>query len=504
MRFVAIFLGFCIYVACANPALAEKRVALVIGNSAYMHAPELTNPKNDASDMAVALKALGLEVIEGIDLGKAGLEQKIREFSIALQEADVGVFFYAGHGLQVNGNNYLVPVDAELSTVAALEFEMIRLDAVQRLMENSAKTNILFLDACRNNPLSRNLARAMGTRAAAIGRGLAPAESGVGTLISYSTQPGNVALDGKGRNSPFAGPLAKAIGTAGEDVLSVLTRVRNDVLAATGEKQVPWENHALRARFYFNPAQPPEPAPQVPAFTPPALTASDAAQAWATVQSSENTTVLDAFRKQFGASHPFYDSLAVSRIAAVNEAAESKRKADDAKRAEAAASKKVEDEKKVALLVQADLAKAAAATGKDKLIRDIQRELARVGCGLDVKNGIWDGKSKAAILEFSRHSRIALAVDEPTSMSLNAVMEKKSRVCPLHCGKDQIETNGRCVDEPKPVRVQNEQKERPRPPRPEAARQQAPKAPEGVPLNAFCSSNVVLPSGVMSASACDR
>jgi uncharacterized caspase-like protein len=235
-------------------AQAEKRVALVVGNSAYKHAGTLSNPKNDADDMAAALKALDIEVIKGLDLDKAGLEREVRKFSAALSGADVGIFFYAGHGLQVNGNNYLVPVDAELSSADALEFEMVRLDLVQRIMEGNAKTNILFLDACRNNPLVRNLARALGTRSASIGRGLAAAESGVGTLISFSTQPGNVALDGTGRNSPYTGPLVKRIGRPGDDVLTVLTDVRNEVLAATADKQVPWENHALRARYYFNQA----------------------------------------------------------------------------------------------------------------------------------------------------------------------------------------------------------------------------------------------------------
>src|SRR5437016_6301011 len=162
-------------------AYAEKRVALVIGNSAYKHAGELAKPKNDADDIAAALKALGIEVIKGLDLDKRGMDSTVLQFSKALSGADVGIFFYSGHGLQVNGNNYLVPVDAELSTAAALDFEMVRLDLVQRIMENEVKTDILFLDACRNNPLTRNLARALGTRAPAIGKGLAPAESGVGT-----------------------------------------------------------------------------------------------------------------------------------------------------------------------------------------------------------------------------------------------------------------------------------------------------------------------------------
>jgi formylglycine-generating enzyme required for sulfatase activity len=237
-----------------HTAFAAKRVALVIGNGAYANAPELTNPKNDAEDMAAALKALGFEVIHGTNLDKRTMDRKILEFADALSGAEVGVFHYSGHGLQVAGVNYLVPVDAQLGTPASLDFEAVRLDLVQRTMERETKTNILFLDACRNNPLSRNLARSLGTRSADIGHGLAPVESGAGTLISFSTQPGNVALDGAGRNSPYSGPLVKAIGTPGEDVLSMLTAVRNEVMAATDEKQVPWDNNALRAKFYFHPA----------------------------------------------------------------------------------------------------------------------------------------------------------------------------------------------------------------------------------------------------------
>jgi TPR repeat protein len=253
MRWLYVRIVFVICCLWATAAFAEKRVALVIGNAKYTHAGELANPVNDASDMAAALKNLGFVVVDGYELTKATLEKKIRDFAGQLQGADVGVFFYSGHGLQVSGVNYIVPVDAELTTVEALDFEMVRLDVVQRAMEHTVKTNILFLDACRNNPLTRNLARAMGTRGDQIGRGLAAAESGIGTLISFSTQPGNVALDGAGRNSPYTGPLVKRIATPGEDVLTTLTAVRNEVLAATGDKQVPWENHALRSKFYFSP-----------------------------------------------------------------------------------------------------------------------------------------------------------------------------------------------------------------------------------------------------------
>src|SRR5215472_3013923 len=126
---------------------AEKRVALVIGNSSYRYAGELANPKNDATDVAAALRAHGFQVVAGLDLDKAGLERKIREFAMALQGAQVSVFFYAGHGLQVSGQNYIVPTDAQLTTVAALELEVTRFDAVQRIMESEDRTNILFFDA---------------------------------------------------------------------------------------------------------------------------------------------------------------------------------------------------------------------------------------------------------------------------------------------------------------------------------------------------------------------
>jgi formylglycine-generating enzyme required for sulfatase activity len=246
----------------STAALAERRVALVIGNSAYRHASELTNPRNDAADMAAALKALGFEVVDGIDLDKAGMDGKLREFADRLSGADAALFFYAGHGLQVSGVNYLAPIDARLTTAAALNFEMVRLDLIQQTMEAEAQTNILFLDACRDNPLARNLARAMGTRSGSIGRGLAAAESGIGTLISYSTQPGNVALDGSGRNSPFAAALVARIKTDNDALGDLLIAVRNDVMQATAKKQVPWEHSALTGKFYFRtPSQKPAAAP---------------------------------------------------------------------------------------------------------------------------------------------------------------------------------------------------------------------------------------------------
>jgi uncharacterized caspase-like protein len=182
--------------------------------------------------------------------------------------------FYAGHGLQVAGRNYLVPVDAQLQSERDLDFEAVGLDFILKQMEleREAKTNIVFLDACRDNPLARNLARSMGTRSASIGRGLAQVQTGVGTFIAYSTQPGNVALDGTGRNSPFTTALVKGVREPGRNLTGVMIEVRKEVLAATGGKQVPWDHSALTGDFYFHLASAPGALPK----TAPAMPASEA------------------------------------------------------------------------------------------------------------------------------------------------------------------------------------------------------------------------------------
>ena len=306
LRFCWLWLALAAILANSGPAVAAKRVALVVGNSAYKHTGELTNPRNDAADLATTFKKLGFQVLEGIDLDKTAFDRKVREFAISLQGADIGVFFYAGHGLQVGGQNYLVPVDAELLTAAALDFEMVRLDLLHRTMEREVPTNVVFLDACRNNPLERNLKRAMGTRSVEIGRGLAPVESGIGTLISFSTQPGNVAADGTGRNSPFAAALVRHLSTSNDDLSATLISVRNDVMKETQRRQVPWEHSALTGRLYLGAA----PQATVPIVSQ--LPTSEAERAWALTKDTTNQVVLDAFTVRF--KDTFYADLARARI----------------------------------------------------------------------------------------------------------------------------------------------------------------------------------------------
>jgi tetratricopeptide (TPR) repeat protein len=222
-----------------------RRVALVIGNGRYQHAAQLPNPPNDAADIALALRKLGFDVVEGRDLGKREMEDKIREFGRKLERADLALLFYAGHGMQVAGRNYLVPVDAKLERAGDLSLDTIEVGQILAQMEAEKRVNLVFLDACRDNPLARSFSRSLGTRSTSVGSGLAAIQSAVGTLIAYATQPENVALDGDGRNSPFTAALLKHMATPSLEISALMKRVRADVIAATHEKQVPWDHSSL-------------------------------------------------------------------------------------------------------------------------------------------------------------------------------------------------------------------------------------------------------------------
>jgi len=223
----------------------RRRVALVIGNGDYRSAPRLTNPTNDAADMSAALRKLGFDVVDGENLDRRGMDDAIRTCGTKLDRADLAAFFYAGHGLQVAGKNYLVPIDARLERPGDLALDAVDVGVVLAQMEAEQRVNLIFLDACRDNPLARSLARSLGARSASVGQGLASIQSALGTMIVYATQPDNVALDGEGRNSPFTAALLKHIGDSGIDIATVIRRVRAEVVTATGQKQVPWDHSSL-------------------------------------------------------------------------------------------------------------------------------------------------------------------------------------------------------------------------------------------------------------------
>ena len=229
-----------------------KRVALVMGNSAYEYAPLLPNPKNDAARLKDALERLGFQVIVGLDQGKTAMESTVRAYVRAIRDADVALFFYAGHAMQMGGKNFLIPIDARLEDATAVDFETIELGTILTYMNAPGRLSIALLDACRDNPLARRF-RSLGiSRSAFVGRGLAAPEAGGGNiLIGYATAPGEVALDGDGDNSPFTTALLKHIETPGLEIEIMMKRVKADVYASTRGSQSPWHNSALRREFYF-------------------------------------------------------------------------------------------------------------------------------------------------------------------------------------------------------------------------------------------------------------
>jgi uncharacterized caspase-like protein len=239
-----------------QPAWSSDRVALVIGNGAYVNANALPNPVNDAGDIANALRELGFETIVATNLDKAGFDQRLRDFAHVLRGAKTAVFYYAGHGLQVAGKNYAVPVDARLESAADLTVETVDLDQVLPVMQaHDNRVNLVFLDACRDNPLARNFARSLpATRALSVGSGLSALDAGRGTLIAFATAPNKVALDGQGRNSPFTSALLRHIRTPGLDIAFVMRRVTADVEAQTGGAQIPWVHASLTTDVHSIPA----------------------------------------------------------------------------------------------------------------------------------------------------------------------------------------------------------------------------------------------------------
>jgi len=242
------------------PASAARgvRVALIIGNGAYAHVKALPNPANDARAVARSLRDIGFTVSEGIDLDRAAMQKMTRDFLREAARAQVAVVYYAGHGVQVDGRNYLIPVDVALKPGANMTEAMIDMDTIMAGLDDQVRTNILIFDACRNNPMAQQVASAGTNRGIEGASGLAAPTSlgsgatlGAGTLIAFATAPGQVALDGEGANSPFSAALSRHIGTPGLEVQQMLTRVRAEVVSSTKSKQVPWSNSSLLGEVYL-------------------------------------------------------------------------------------------------------------------------------------------------------------------------------------------------------------------------------------------------------------
>ena len=288
-------------------AHAERRVALVVGNSAYQNVPYLDNPKNDARLMADTLLSLGFTLTGGvaqIDLDKAGFDRAVQNFGNQLVGADVALFYYAGHGVQVRNSNYLIPVRANPTKESDIDFQMVDVALVLRQMEGSGtKLNLVILDACRNNPFGGH-----GLRATS--RGLAQMQAPEGTMISYATQPGNVALDGANGNSPFTKALATTMRKAGLDIFQTFNAVGVSVKRSTGGAQQPWVSSSpIDGNFYFTL---PQTVPSV--IGPPSQVdrVSEAERAWSLTKDTTSQAVLADFIRLFGTT--VYGSMARARL----------------------------------------------------------------------------------------------------------------------------------------------------------------------------------------------
>lgn len=246
-RFVHLICLALLWCQCATSAGAENRLAFVIGNSAYQSVSALDNPINDALDISVALEGLGFNVILGSDVDRAQMTDAIARYAEAAKTADVVMFYYAGHGFQVSGQNYLVPIDASLTSINDLETQTIPLTDILSAMENSAGLKLVILDACRDNPFGVGLDEMPGA-----GSGLARVGTAANFMFVYATQPDNVAYDGTGRNSFFTEAMLDHIYTPGQDISDLMISVRRDVLSATGGRQVPWENSSITRQFRFD------------------------------------------------------------------------------------------------------------------------------------------------------------------------------------------------------------------------------------------------------------
>jgi hypothetical protein len=297
MRPWAILIAFIVGLFGSSAALAEKRVALIIGNSNYKNVAKLPNPVHDATAVAALLRSAGFDTVEAkSNLGIAELRRAIRDFSDTVADADVAVVFYAGHGIEVDGTNYLVPTDAILQRDLDVEDETVSLDRVLKVLEQAKRLRLVMLDACRDNPFSRSMKRTIATRT--VGRGLARVEpASSNTLIAFAAKAGSVAADGDGTNSPFTTALLKYIAAPGLDLRLAFGRVRDDVMSSTRNQQEPFVYGSLGGSTVTLVPGAADNAPAIAARQPDG--ASFEIAFWETIKNDRNPLLFEAYLKRY-------------------------------------------------------------------------------------------------------------------------------------------------------------------------------------------------------------
>ncbi|GAB6051198.1 hypothetical protein JCM17960_00180 [Magnetospira thiophila] len=295
-RSLSIGLVILVFLGWALPAQAEKRVALIIGNNSYATLKDLRNARKDAQSVDAKLKTLGFETILRLDVKLRDMGRTLDQFEAKLAKADVGLVFYAGHGIQANGRNYLIPSDARVETESDLDYGggiPVR-NILETMKRAGTALNIIILDACRDNPLpTRSGSRGLTVETAPLGMGAK------GTAILYSAAPGQVALDGPGGgHGVFTGELLKVLDEPGLTVEQVFKRTAAEVAAKTHNSQDPWINSSVKGDFYFKPGQskPAQVASLPPASTP---SVNAAALFWEGIKDSGDKSDFEAFLKGY-------------------------------------------------------------------------------------------------------------------------------------------------------------------------------------------------------------
>jgi Caspase domain/Putative peptidoglycan binding domain len=324
MRLLIIALSVIGILASSNAANADKRVAFVVGNGAYTNTAQLSNPPIDAKSMARTLRNVGFDVVEGTNLTRDQMTERLLEFGRKAQGAEIAVFFYAGHGIAISGTNYLLPVDVDIKSEMDVKLgSAINVDVTLDQTMSDAKVKLVFLDACRDNPFAARIRSFAKSRAVSVQTGLAEMKSGEGTLIAFATGPGQTALDGKeGTNSPFTRALLDNITKPGVEIQQAMTRVRAQVNEETSKGQLPWGHTNLIGSVYLNPAEPVTTGAAVAeASKKPASTVSTASDVelefWRSIKDSNKPEELNAYLTNYPDGQ--FRSLALSRIAALQE-----------------------------------------------------------------------------------------------------------------------------------------------------------------------------------------
>jgi uncharacterized caspase-like protein len=325
MRTLTVIVSLICMLFTANAAKAERRVAFVVGNGAYKNVAQLPNPPVDAKAMAAVLRNVGFDVVEGTNLTRDKMTEKLLDFGKKAQGADVAVFFYAGHGIAISGTNYLLPIDADIKSEMDVKLgAAINIDLTLDQTMSDAKVKLVFLDACRDNPFAAKIKSSASTRSVSVQTGLAEMKSGEGTLIAFATGPGQTALDGQeGTNSPFTRALIAHITTPGVEIQQAMTEVRAQVNEETNKGQLPWGHTNLIGSVYLNPAAAPAPgaAAAAPSAAPAAVASTSSSgtdvelEFWRSVKESNKPEELNAYLTSYPNGQ--FKSLALARIASL-------------------------------------------------------------------------------------------------------------------------------------------------------------------------------------------